>query len=115
MKELAIAVRDHGAVRVIELAGFLDAHNAADLSDKLDEALRDKALRVVLDMAALNYMGSAGIEAIISRLGRFRDQGGDLRLAAPAAKVVKVFDLLGLTTVLNIHASTPEAVAAYAG
>lgn len=113
MKELALAVRDQGAVRIIELAGFLDAHNSADLAASLDAALKAGVVRVVLDMKALQYMGSAGIEALISRLGRFRDKGGDLRLAAPAAKVVKVFDLLGLTSVLNIHPSAAEALAAF--
>lgn len=113
MKELSLSARTEGSVRVISLTGFLDAHNSRELSGRLDEALKDKAFRVVLDMAGLTYMGSAGIEAIISRVGRFRDQGGDIRLAAPAPKVVKVFDLLGLTGILSLDSDASAAVKAY--
>ena len=96
MKELSVAVRSAGAVRVITLTGFLDAHNSAELAGALDEALKTKQFRVVLDLSSLQYMGSAGIEAIISRLGRFREGQGDIRLAAPAVKVVKALRLTGL-------------------
>ena len=113
MKELAVAVRSAGSVRVITLTGFLDAHNSAELAGALDDALKAKQLRVVLDLSALQYMGSAGIEAIISRLGRFREGQGDIRLAAPADKVVKVFDLLGLTSILSLHQDAAAAIAAY--
>ena len=113
MKELSVAVRGAGPVRVITLTGFLDAHNSTELAGALDEALKAKQYRVVLDLAALQYMGSAGIEAIISRLGRFREAQGDIRLAAPAVKVVKVFDLLGLTSILSLHADAGAAIAAY--
>jgi anti-anti-sigma factor len=108
MKELSVAVRDDGPVRVIELNGFLDAHNSLDLCQALDAALQAKRYRV-----ALQYMGSAGIEAIISRLGRYRDQKGDIRLAAAAPKVIKVFELLGLAGIISFHASAKEAVAAF--
>ena len=113
MKELTVAVRDAGPVRVIELHGFLDAHNSQELCNKLDEALAGGAMRVVLDLKGLHYMGSAGIEAIISRLGRFRDRKGDIRLAAAAPKVLKVFELLGLASIISFHPAAAEAAAAF--
>ena len=113
MKELSVAIRDDGPVRVIELTGFLDAHNSQELCLALDAALAAKIFKVALDLKGLQYMGSAGIEAIISRLGRYRDQKGDIRLAAAAPKVVKVFELLGLAGIISFHASAKEAVAAF--
>ena len=113
MKELSVAIRDDGAVRVIELTGFLDAHNSQELCLALDAALSAKLYRVALDLQGLQYMGSAGIEAIISRLGRYRDQKGDIRLAAAAPKVIKVFELLGLAGIISFHPSAKEAVAAF--
>jgi anti-anti-sigma factor len=113
MKELSVAQRDEGPVRVIELTGFLDAHNSLELCQALDATLKAKRYHAALDLKGLQYMGSAGIEAIISRLGRFRDQQGDIRLAAAAPKVIKVFELLGLAGIINFHPSVKEAVAAF--
>lgn len=113
MKELSVVVRSDGAIRVIELNGFLDAHNSQELCVALDDSLKAKAGRVILDLKGLQYMGSAGIEAIISRLGRFRDQQGDIRLAAAAPKVIKVFELLGLAGIISFHTGVPEASKAF--
>jgi anti-anti-sigma factor len=59
---------------------------AIELCQALDATLRAKRYQAALDLKGLQYMGSAGIEAIISRLGRFRDQQGDIRLAAARPK-----------------------------
>jgi len=49
----------------ITLSGELDASVAQEFRDKVDEAASQKAKRLVLLMAGLEYMASAGLRSLI--------------------------------------------------
>ena len=114
MTNLEVASEQKGEAWVIHMKGFLDAHNHGLLRDAVREHMQKGRNRLVLDFGQLTYIGSSGIEVILSNLQPLRDAGGDFALCAMSPKIYKVFDLLGLPSFFTIRDTVDEAVAALA-
>ena len=115
MTNLKISTEETGGVLVIHLEGFLDAHNHVLFRKAIEEAMNRKTSRMVVDFSKLVYVGSSGIEVILSVIQKLRDEGGDMVLCGISSKIFKVFDLLGLTTLLKITDSVEDALKCFDG
>ena len=115
MTNLEITGEQVGGAWVIHLKGFLDAHNHGLLRDAVKEQIQKGHNRLVLDFSQLMYIGSSGIEVILSNIQPLRDSGGDMVLCAMPPKIFKVFDLLGLPAFFTIRPHLDEAVSAFNG
>jgi anti-sigma B factor antagonist len=109
MSELQFTPVSEGAVQVVELAGRLDHTTAAQFDAKISALPADK---VVLDLARLDYISSAGLRSVLGALKKLAAAGGSLALAAPSSAVEEVFEISGFVTLVTIHPSRAEAVAA---
>ena len=109
-----LRVSCRGSVRVIYIRGHVDAHTAPRLEDAIGAIAGEGAHQVVLDLADLTYISSAGLGVLTGTLGSFRERGGDLKLARTPDKVYRVLDLLGFTRLLALFDSTEEAIGAFA-
>lgn len=84
------------------LRGHLDAEGAAALQEFLDAKLEAGVRRVELDFARVPFISSSGVGSLISSVGAFRDEGGDIvlrRLSAGLQSVLKMLDLLDYVTI----------------
>jgi len=115
MTNLKISTEGRGAVLIIHLEGFLDAHNHVLFRNAVEEAVDRNTSRMVVDFSKLVYIGSSGIEVILSVIQKLRDEGGDMVLCGVSPKIFKVFDLLGLTTLLQIADSVEDALKCFDG
>jgi anti-anti-sigma factor len=52
-------------IALISLKGELDASVAQTLRDRIEEAASNKARKLVLELAALDYMSSAGLRTLV--------------------------------------------------
>jgi anti-sigma B factor antagonist len=64
---------------------------------------------VVVDLAAVGFMDSSGLGALVAGLKKARQEGGDLRLTGVNQQVATVLELTNLDRVLHVHASVAEA------
>ena len=110
MTFLDISSETRGGAWVIHLKGFLDVHTHEMLRETVREHLGQGRFHLVLDMAQLTYIGSSGIEVILSMIQPLRDKGGDMVLTGMSPKIFKVFDLLGLTALLTIRPTLDEGL-----
>lgn len=77
-----------------------DAVAAQSLRAEIHELVRSVSPRVVVDLADVEFVDSAGLAALISGMKQARRRGGDLRLVAPRhPDAVRIFDLTCLTDV----------------
>jgi len=113
MTFLDISSEARGGAWVIHLKGFLDVHTHEMLRETVREHLGQGRFHLVLDMAQLTYIGSSGIEVILSTIQPLRDKGGDMVLTGMSPKIFKVFDLLGLTALLTIRPTLDEGLALF--
>jgi anti-sigma B factor antagonist len=104
--DLSTSERD-GTV-VVALYGKLDIVDAAEVAAALVTAAA-RELRIVVDLAGLDFMDSSGIAALAYARRHARQVGGDLVLAAPQARVLRVLAVTRLVDDFRVHASVDEA------
>ncbi len=61
MSDFKIAQREHDAVQVLELKGYLDAHTAPALEEAFQTLLKNQRYNIVVNCKDLSYISSAGL------------------------------------------------------
>jgi anti-sigma B factor antagonist len=98
---------------LIEVSGRVDSMNANQLGDALSSEIDQGHINVVLDLAGVEYMSSAGLREIVTALKKVKRASGDLRVAQPSDRVLEIFEMAGLDTIVQIFSSQREAVGSY--
>jgi anti-sigma B factor antagonist len=99
---------------VVSLHGELDLVDAADVAAALVTAAVGKP-RIIVDLAALDFIDSSGIAALAYARKHARQAGGDVLLAAPQQQVLRILAITRLVDVFRVHASVAEAAGSAAG
>jgi anti-anti-sigma factor len=107
-----IEVTDQQQVTVLEAGGRIDSSNASTLGQALNSAIERKRTQLVLDLAKVDYMSSAGLRELVGALKRLQGSG-DLRLAQPSERVLEVLEIAGLDTIFKIYPTLSSAVQSY--
>lgn len=105
-----VSERDH--VTLVEANGRIDSMNAHQLGEALTHEIDSGRVHIVLDLANVDYMSSAGLREIVSALKKVRGTG-DLRLSQPSPRVQEVLEMAGLDTIFQIFPSKTEALGSY--
>lgn len=98
----------NGSQRVV-LAGRLDTHTYEDLDVALAPLLQRQLQSLVLDLADLDYISSAGIRSIFKARKALGGHGGKVLLVNPQAQIQKVLDVVKAVPMHEIFVSTAEA------
>ncbi|MFE5794301.1 STAS domain-containing protein [Streptomyces sp. NPDC056503] len=112
--DVDVEIRD-ALTAVLSVGGELDMETAGRLEEHMAEQLRQGRCHVVLDLSALAFMDSSGLNVLIRAVHRARDAGGDLHLAAPTPPVRRILEITGVTATMPPHDGVPEALAAAGG
>lgn len=110
MEFAANAQPSAGGVVVVQVQGEVDIYTAPRLKVEIHRSMDEGASRVVVDLAGVAYMDSSGLGVLIGALKRAREQGGDLIVSAPNARIARIMDVTGLSRIFNVHADTSAAV-----
>ncbi len=110
MNNIKVEIERREDKAVVHLQGLLDAHNSVMFSDALNKVVAENLTKIVVDFQNLEYLGSSGLEVILSKVRSLREKCGDIRLAAMSSKIYRIFDLLGLTSFFKIFGTVDEAV-----
>ncbi|MER5882105.1 STAS domain-containing protein [Streptomyces sp. NPDC001910] len=108
----SVRVRPVAGAVVLQLRGELDVESVVQLDEATKIAVRSMPALVVVDGEALSFCDSSGISGFVRLYQLVSAHGGRLRVAAVPASVAKVFSLTGLDTVIPVHITTDEALAA---
>jgi anti-anti-sigma factor len=93
----------------VRLTGRLDTVTAPDLDARLATVLADPAATaVVFDLAALEYISSAGIRSVVKARTALEGRGGSLGLLNLQPPVQKVFDIVKALPSNQIFGSSAE-------
>jgi anti-sigma B factor antagonist len=80
----------------------------------LHAALDEGKYKMILNMAELRYINSAGLRTLADVLTQCKDNGGDLKLVALNHKIQRIFEIVGFHHFFAIYASNEEALASFA-
>ena len=101
------------AVTVLAADGQLDAHAFSEFDTFLTQLIEKDRIYLVMDMARLKYISSAGIGVLAGTARRVRDRQGDIRLAAVPEGVMTVLSVVGFGKVMQVFPAASEAVASF--
>jgi anti-sigma B factor antagonist len=106
---LLVETHDSGGWTVVEAKGEIDLYTAPKLKEELGSLVEQDRVRIVIDLADVEFLDSTGLGVLIGSLKRCRERDGDFALAAPRETVQKVLHITGLDKVFPIHATVDEA------
>ena len=110
LTELEFQERD--GLMVATLAGEIDGSNTLELGRALAERLPTASRGLVLDLTAIGYLDSAGIELLFKLARRLRDRRQLLRIVVPQGSPVRrVLDICDVSSVAPLDDTVDAAVA----
>jgi anti-sigma B factor antagonist len=109
-----ISTRVYGGHVVVALRGELDIADAARAAAAVT-AVTHGGQRVIVDLSALGFIDCSALGALLGVQRLARQAGGDVLLAAPQERVLRLLALTGLVDVFCVHASVAAAVASGGG
>ncbi len=107
---LDIRISDTNQVAIVEAQGRIDSNTAHELGDALTQVIDNGYSQVVLDIAGVDYMSSAGLRELVSALKKVRNDNGDMRITRVTERVYEVLELSGLHTIFQLFETQAEAV-----
>jgi anti-sigma B factor antagonist len=101
-------VNEHCAA--ITLDGRLDASNAQTLKESLEQLIDGGITQLVVDLAGVPFIDSAGLAALVSTLKTTRRVGGNVLLTEVQPQARTVFSLTMLDQVFAIYPNVEAAL-----
>ncbi|HET9692048.1 MAG TPA: STAS domain-containing protein [Acidimicrobiales bacterium] len=111
--ELGLEVSEGPApYTVLAVKGEVDVYTAPRLREKLVELVSQGKHQIVVDLEAVEFLDSTGLGVLVGGLKRLRSHDGDLSLVCTHSRILKVFEITGLTKVFSIYESVDAATSA---
>jgi len=108
---MTLATEKEGDTLVVALQGQINSANATAIEGELLDHLENGARKVVLDLAGLNYISSAGLRVILLLAKKLKQQGGALALCQIQPQVSEVFEISGFLSILTVVDTRAAALA----
>jgi len=109
-KNVRTRARTNEPITVIKVGGYIDFTTSDELDRVLQEQIKQRNYRIILDLAEVDYISSRGWSIFLSRIKEIRDNNGDLKLARMKADVFEVFELLEFFWFIRSYQTIEEAV-----
>lgn len=108
---MELEVQDAGDTRIITVRDArIDAAVAIGFKEAVRKAAAEGPARVVIDLAAVSFLDSSGLGALVAAMKLLAPDRA-LELAALQPNVARVFRLTRMDSVFRIHEGREEALA----
>ena len=108
---VTVSTEQRGRTLVLVVDGDVDLHTAPAVRQAVESALSRRPWRLVVDLSLVQFLNSAGLEALLAAR-RQAAPHTDLRLVAATQAVWRPIQITRLHEQLVIHTSRAEAIAA---
>ncbi len=102
-------LRDEMAV--VSATGEIDLATSPALRSRLQDAIGRRRV-VIVDLSEVTFIDSTGLGVLIGGLRRVNEAEGEMRIVVADPRVLKIFEITGLTELFSIHPSLAEATSA---
>jgi anti-sigma B factor antagonist len=110
--DLEVDVQEQGRWSVVALRGEIDVYTAPRLRQALIDLVEGGKTNILVDMSKVDFLDSTGLGVLVGGLKRVKAQDGSLEIVATQDKILKIFEITGLSKVFPIHDSVDAAVSA---
>ena len=112
MENISISLSESGidnTVSEVRIDGVIDTLTAGELEEVIDSLVKRQRYNIVIDLAGVDYISSAGWGIFISHIKDLRINGGDIKLANMIPNVYEIYELLEFDKVLQAYNSVDTA------
>ncbi len=110
-QDFEVTEHDEGEAIRIAVSGEVDVATAPLLRDRLYDAVDRSHGPVIVDLLAVTFIDSTALGVLIGARERSQARGSDLRLVLKEARLIKIFEITGLTELFTMFTSVSEAAA----
>lgn len=104
---------EENGITVVDAAGVIDTGTTLILDERLSTLIREKNYKIIVNLAGVTYVSSAGWGLFISLLQKTRDHQGDIKLVNLTQEVSNVFNMLAFSNLISSYTSEEEAIEAF--
>lgn len=97
-----------GSILIVSVSGRLDA-TTADQFDTTLGSLMAENKHILMDLAELEYISSAGLRSILTAAKKMVNTQGTFALSSLSEMVKEIFDMSGFGAIINIHRDSASA------
>jgi anti-sigma B factor antagonist len=101
-----------GDCAVLQVTGEIDVYTAPMLRERIRELAAKGAVHLIADLSQVDFLDSTGLGVLVGGLKRLREDGGSLALVISTPRILRIFQITGLTKVLAACHSVTDAVTA---
>lgn len=101
--------RPEEGMAVLKLAGEVDVYTSPRVKQEIVDLLNGGATKLVVDLSAVEYLDSTGLGVLIGGLKRTKEREGDLKIACDNLRIMRIFEITGLTKIFDIYRTATEA------
>ena len=103
----------NGKIVIVQLKGFIDQTNSYIIQKTFDDILESGCSKIIIDFTEVMYISSAGWGIFVGEIKRFRDNGGDIKLANMTPDIYEVYQMLEFYHIFEDYNSTELAVKSF--
>jgi anti-sigma B factor antagonist len=101
-----------GDCAIIQVTGEVDVYTAPMLREQIRELAAKGAVHLIADLSQVDFLDSTGLGALVGGLKRLREADGSLALVISAPRILRIFQITGLTKALAAQRSAEDAITA---
>ncbi len=111
MENITISLFESGKddISEVRVDGVIDTTTSGELESVIDSLLKRQRYGIIIDLAGVDYISSAGWGIFISRIKEVRSNNGDIKLANMVPNVFEIYELLEFDKVLRAYNSVDDA------
>jgi anti-sigma B factor antagonist len=112
---MQITERAVGDVTIVDVAGKITLGEGGDtvLKDKLRSLVQQGRRKLLLNLANVSYIDSAGLGAVVQSYTTVTNQGGTLKLVNVTKRIKDLLAITKLLTVFDTFDNEAEAVTSF--
>ena len=111
---LRISEKESEGIAIVELTGRVVLGDESNqLRTKIKELLAKGKTRLILDLANVSYIDSAGLGTLVAGYTSAQSQGASMKLANLTKKFNEQLNITKLVTVFDVYNTVAEAVKSF--
>jgi anti-sigma B factor antagonist len=95
---------------VVTVTGEIDVYSAPALREKLVALIERGQVFLIVDLERVRFLDSTGLGVLIGGLRRVRARDGFLDLVCTQPRMLRIFQITGLTKIFTIFNSVEDAL-----
>jgi anti-sigma B factor antagonist len=111
-RSFGLVARRHASAYLIRVRGEIEVATAPEVRRALSSAITIPTGRVVLDLCAVNFIDSTGVQTLLHAHRRLRELNRRFVIVCPGGSVRRAFEIANLLDTFRVEATLEAALTA---